>query len=101
MWNQSKHGSKYGGEVDRQARFGVQEIQYKTPNTKFKILENQRGKIMDLGGAQVQDWVMVCIQASVSGSIFINSYKLMLALIVLSSITKNEEIARNMASIRP
>jgi hypothetical protein len=40
---------------------------------------------------------MVSIQASVSGSNFVNVCKFMLALLVLSQITKKGEIVVNMA----
>jgi hypothetical protein len=39
------------------------------PSTKFKILGEIKGEIMDLGGGQDQDWMVVSTQASVSGSI--------------------------------
>jgi hypothetical protein len=42
--------------------------------------------------------MMVSIQASVSGSNFVNSCKFMLALLVLSEMTKTGEIVANMAS---
>jgi hypothetical protein len=42
--------------------------------------EDQKGGKFDLG----EDWVMVSIQASVSGSNFVNFCKFMLALVVLS-----------------
>ena len=44
-------------------------------------------------------WMMVSIQASVSGFNFSILTKFMLALIVLSSITKNGEIVRKMAPL--
>ena len=34
-----------------------------------KYVEKQKGKIMDLGGGQADNWMVVSIQASVSGSI--------------------------------
>jgi hypothetical protein len=42
--------------------------------------EDQKGGKFDLGGV----WMMVSIQASVSGSNFVNFCKFMLALLVLS-----------------
>jgi hypothetical protein len=42
--------------------------------------------------------MMVNIEASVSGSNFVNFCKFMLALVLLSYITKNGEIVANMAS---
>jgi hypothetical protein len=42
--------------------------------------EDQKGGKVDLGGV----WMMVSIQASVSGSNFVNFCKFMLALLVLS-----------------
>jgi hypothetical protein len=42
--------------------------------------------------------MMVSIQASVSGSNFVNLCKFMFALLVLSYITKKKEIVANMAS---
>jgi hypothetical protein len=42
--------------------------------------EDQKGGRFDLGGV----WMMVSIQASVSGSNFVNFRKYMLALVVLS-----------------
>jgi hypothetical protein len=54
---------------------------------------SKRGKC-DPGGV----WMMVSIQASVSGSNFVNFCKFMLAFVVLSKITKKGEIVANMAS---
>jgi hypothetical protein len=54
---------------------------------------SKRGKF-DLGGV----WMMVSIEASVSGSTFFNFCKFMLALVVLSKITKKGEIVANMTS---
>ena len=34
-----------------------------------KYGEKQKGKIMDLGGGQADNWMVVSIQASISGSI--------------------------------
>jgi hypothetical protein len=42
--------------------------------------------------------MMVSIEASVSGSNFVNFCKIMLALVVLSLITKKGEFVANMAS---
>ena len=52
-----------------------------------------------LRGRPSQHWMMVSIQASVSGSIFYFFIKFMLALIVLSSITKKGEIVRKMTPL--
>ena len=57
--------------------------------------EKQRGND-GFRGRPSQHWMMVSIQVSVSGSIFT---KFMLALIVLSSITKKREIVRKMAPL--
>ena len=56
--------------------------------------EKQRGR-------PSRHWMVVSIQASVSASIGVNFFKFMLALIVLSSITKKREIVTNMAPFRP
>jgi hypothetical protein len=53
---------------------------------------SKRGKF-DLGGVLM----VVSIQASVSGSNSVNFCKFMLALVVLSQITKKGEIVANMA----
>jgi hypothetical protein len=81
---------KYGGEIVVKQGLGTRNPTNKF-NTKFKILGEAKGETMDLGGGQVQDWMVVSIQASVSGSIcqFLQIYT---CLIVLSSITKKGEI---------
>jgi hypothetical protein len=55
---------------------GFKEMRPKGENVNIR---SKRGKF-DLGGA----WMMVSIQASVSGSNFVNSCKCMFALVVLS-----------------
>ena len=68
--------------------------------------ENQRGN-HGFRGRPSHHWMMVSIQASVSGSIGIKRLNLsifaniMLALVVLSSITKKGEIVTNMAPFMP
>ena len=61
--------------------------------------EKQRGND-GFRGRPSQHWMMVSIQVSVSGSICQFFFaKFILALIVLSSITKKGEIVRNMAPL--
>jgi peptidyl-tRNA hydrolase len=55
-----------------------------------RILKREK---FDLGGV----WMMVSIQASVSGSNFVNFCKFMLALVVLSYVNKKGEIVATMA----
>jgi hypothetical protein len=62
--------------VSRMLKSGFKDMRPKGDNVNMKI---KRGKF-DLGGA----WMMVSIQASVSGSNFLNYCKFMLALVVLS-----------------
>jgi hypothetical protein len=65
VWNEIK----YGGGASGQARFGVTRNPTNKPNAKFKILGETKEETMDLWGGQVQDWMVVSIQASVIGSI--------------------------------
>jgi hypothetical protein len=62
--------------VSRIPTSGLKDLRRKGENVNMKI---KRGKF-DLGGV----WMMVSIQASVSGSNFVNFCKFMLALVVLS-----------------
>jgi hypothetical protein len=63
VWNQSNYVQIWGRNSG-QERFGVQGIQ------QINLIPNSnKGETMDLGGGQVQDWMVVSIQASVSGSI--------------------------------
>jgi hypothetical protein len=60
---------------------------------EHRMRRSKRGKF-DLGRV----WMMVSIQASVSSSKFVNLCKFMLALLVLSLITKKGKIVANMGS---
>jgi hypothetical protein len=62
--------------VSRMLTSGFKDMRSKGENVNMKI---KKGEV-DLGGV----WMMVSIQASVSGSNFVNSCKFMLALVVLS-----------------
>ena len=65
-----------------------------------KYGEKQRG-IDGFKGRPSQHWMIVSIQASVSGSIYHFFVNFMIALIVLSSINKKGEIVTNMALFMP
>ena len=65
---------------------------------KLQVWGEEKGEIMDLGGVQVY---IGCWKASKQVYVdqFVNFCKFMLALIVLSSITKKWEIVKKMASL--
>ena len=70
---------------------------------KEKYMQIRGGTKGDHGfsGRSSHHWMVVNIQASVSGSICQIFENFMLALIVLSSITKKGEIVTNMAPFMP
>jgi hypothetical protein len=74
-----------GGECETKASLwlkltsGFNDMRPKEENVNIGREDQKRGKF-DLGGV----WMMVNIQASVSGSNSINFWKIMLALVVLS-----------------
>jgi hypothetical protein len=68
-----------GENVRPKQASGFKDMRPKGENVNIGREDQKRGKV-DLGGV----WMMVSIQASVSGSNFVNSCKFMLALLVLS-----------------
>jgi hypothetical protein len=55
---------KYGGEVVVMQGLGSTRNPTQNTHTKFKNLGETKGETMDLGGGQVQDWIVVSIQTN-------------------------------------